>query len=92
MRVPPLIAKRVRSALIVLMGTVVSLVLVRLAEAGVLSPTFVPTVSTMQSIEDTYDAITSDSYDSSLITADKNGNAFEISRCIINQLTGGTCP
>jgi hypothetical protein len=94
MRVHPLLAKHGRSALIIVVGTIVSLFLVRLTEAGTLTPVALPG-ATMHSVEEIYDSLVGSSYDSSGVNADEQGSALQISKCILLHLTASSsaeCP
>ena len=62
----------------------------QLAGAGDLFPSSAPS-GTMASVGDVYDVLVG-SFDSSSITASKSGSALNVSRCIIEQLQGNTCP
>lgn len=64
----------------------------RLSEAGTLAPTS-PPAGSMRSLNEIYDALVGTTYDSSAVVASRSGNALEISKCIIQKITGGTpCP
>jgi hypothetical protein len=76
----------------VVTGVVLVVSLFRLTEAGSLTPPTEPTVGTMDTLEETYDSLVSSSFDSSSVAANRDGSALEISKCIIEQITGGTCP
>lgn len=66
--------------------------LFRLSEAGSLTPAAVP-AGTMRTLESIYGSIASSGYDSSSVVASKTGSAFQVTKCIINKITGGTpCP
>ena len=60
--------------------------------AGQTAPSASPTTATYKDLSDVYDAIASSGYDSSAIASDSNGGAFEIAKCIIEKIKGGTCP
>lgn len=79
-----------RSLAIIVISLMVIGVAFRLVEAGSLTPSATP-ASTMNSLEDAYNALVG-TFDSSSITKDLNGSALEVSRCIITQIDGGTCP
>jgi len=64
--------------------------LFRLGEAGSLTPPAAP-AGTMNEIEEVYDALVG-SYDSSAVVASRNGNALQISKCIIDKVNGSPCP
>lgn len=65
--------------------------LFNLVGAGSLTPLAAP-ASTMNTLEEIYDALVG-AYDSSLVVADDDGNALEISKCIIDVVNGGAgCP
>lgn len=86
-------AKRsLRSFFVMAISVFVIVSLFRMTEAGTLTPALSP-ASTMNSLEDAYDALVGSSFDSSLITADKDGSAIQVAKCIIEKMTGGTpCP
>lgn len=79
----------VRGVLVVVLSVVIVTMLFRLTEAGSLTPS-APPASTSVSVEDIYDVLASTGFDSSSITASKNGSALQISKCIILKVTGGT--
>lgn len=60
-------------------------------DAGTLAPDASP-AGTFHDNSNIYDAIASAGYDSSSITADANGSAFQVAKCIIGRITGGSCP
>lgn len=62
----------------------------RLSVAGSLTPPAAP-AGTMNELEEVYDALVGD-YDSSAVVASRNGNALEISKCIIDKVNGSPCP
>jgi hypothetical protein len=65
--------------------------LFQLTGAGSISPS-APPAGTMNSIEEIYDPLIG-TYDSSAVVADDDGNALEISKCIIDVVNGGPgCP
>ena len=80
-----------RETLIIITGVLVVIYIVQTALAGSLTPPG-PTAPTMQTVEEIFDPIASDSYDSSSFLPDPNGNALEIIKCIISKLNTGTCP
>lgn len=62
-----------------------------LVGAGSLSPA-APPAGTMNTIEEAYDALVG-TYNSVAVVASANGNALEISKCIIDVVNGGAgCP
>lgn len=63
----------------------------RLSRAGLLTPSSAP-AGTFNAANEIFDALASAGFDSGSVTAVKHGNALQISRCIINRITGGTCP
>ena len=63
----------------------------RFATAGTLNPPTAPTTGTLTSLASISDALFG-SFDSSAITADPNGSAMQIAKCIIVRVNGGTCP
>lgn len=81
-----------RETLIIITGVLVVIYIVQTAIAGTLFPPGPPTVPTMQDLQEVFDPIASDSYDSSSVLADPDGNALEIIKCIISKLNTGTCP
>lgn len=81
-----------RNIFIIIISVLVLTVLFRLTEAGSLTPSAAP-AGTMHSLEEIYAPLASSGYDSSGVTAAKDGNALQISKCIILKITGGTpCP
>ena len=76
--------------LIVLVAVVITSFVLRIGHAGSLTPASAPG-STMYDLSDVYDPIASGSYNSSAITADRNGSALEIVKCIINKQHGSAC-
>jgi hypothetical protein len=64
----------------------------RLVDAGSLTPPAPPVAGTMNTIEESYDALVG-TFDSSTVVQDDDGNALEISKCIIDVVNGGAgCP
>ena len=63
----------------------------QLATAGSLTPVASP-ASTFYALSDIFNAIASESFDSSPFTADKEGSVVNVARCIAEQMSGGTCP
>lgn len=80
-----------RSLAVTIVAVAILALALRVVDAGSLTPVAAP-ASTMDSLADIYDALVGNSFDSSGIGADPNGNAIEIAHCIINRMTGGTCP
>jgi len=76
-------------AVIVVSVTTIAFVF-QLAIAGDLFPSSGP-AATMHTIEEVSDALVG-SYDSSTVAASKSGSVLNISKCIIEQLQGNTCP
>jgi hypothetical protein len=89
----PRMNRHTRSALVILLGFVSIAFAFRLVGAGSLTPSALP-AGTMNTITEVYDALVgSGSFDSTAVTASANGNALEISKCIIDMVNGGPgCP
>ena len=86
------VKRSLRSFFVMAISVFIIVSLFRMTEAGSLTPALSP-ASTMNSLEDAYNALVGSSFDSSLITADKNGSAMQVAKCIIDKMTGGTpCP
>ena len=83
--------KTVRSAAIVMVAVVVVIGVYSLGGAGSLTPSVAP-AGTLDTVGSVYDTIASAGFDSSGIVADPNGGAFELAKCVIAKMTGGTCP
>jgi len=84
--------RKLRATLVVVVSVAVVAFVFRLSEAGSLTPTAVP-AGTMHTVESIYASLASSGYDSSAVVASKTGNVFEVTKCIINKITGGTpCP
>jgi len=84
--------KSLRGVLIVALSVLVITIIFRVTEAGSLTPTVAP-AGTGKSAEQVYAPLASSGYDSSAVVANKNGNALQVAKCIINKMTGGTpCP
>ena len=83
--------KFVRSALMIAMSVAIVVGVFRFATAGTLNPPAAPTTGTLTSLASISDALFG-SFDSSAITADPNGSAIQIAKCIIVRVNGGTCP
>ena len=79
----------VRGVFIVVFSIVIVTTLFRLTEAGSLTPIAAP-ASSSESFENLYSAIASAGFDSSALSASKNGSALQIAKCIITKMTGGT--
>jgi hypothetical protein len=79
-----------RNASIVVLSILTVLTLFRLADAGTLTPSTAP-AGTMNTTGDAYNALVG-TYDSSAVVGSRNGNALQISKCIISKLAGSPCP
>ncbi len=88
---PDTMKKVVREILILIISIVGVIYLVKIVQAGSLTPSG-PPASTMKTLQEVFDPLASSSYDSSLVTADVNGNALQIMKCIISKINTGTCP
>ena len=65
--------------------------LFRLTNAGSLTP-FASPASTMHSLQEVYDVLVG-TFDSSAVVASKQGDVFQVTRCITQKITGGAiCP
>lgn len=65
----------------------------RLSQAGSLTPPADPSAGgTLRTAEEVYDSLASGSFDSSAVTASESGSLIGVSKCIIQQMTGGSCP
>lgn len=65
--------------------------IVKIVEAGSLSPSGPPS-GTMKSLQSIYDSVASTSFNSSGVTANKNGSALQLMKCITAKIHGGSCP
>lgn len=83
--------KLVRAIMTITAAVGVVIGIFAISDAGTLAPDVSP-VATFDSNSDVYDAIASSGYDSSSITADANGSAFQVAKCIISRIAGGSCP
>ena len=83
--------KFVRSGLMIVISVALIFGAFRLSTAGSLTPSASP-AGTLNALNEIWNVLASDSYDSSGISADPNGSAIQISKCIIVRLQGGTCP
>lgn len=83
--------KNLRQAGVIVVSIFVVGLIFRYSTAGSLTPSAAP-ASTMQSLQNVYDALASSGFDSSGVTASRNGSALQISKCIIQRITGSTCP
>jgi hypothetical protein len=81
-----------RSLAVTLLAVGILSLALRIVDAGSLSPVAAPAPDSMQSLASISDALVGSTFDSSGIGADANGSAIEIAHCIINRMTGGTCP
>ncbi len=68
----------------------ISMVFLHEVYAGSLTPSSSP-AGTMHTVDAIYDSLAGSTYDSSGISADNNGNALEITKCIILKTQGGGC-
>ena len=85
--------RRIRNALIIIVSVAVVTAVFRFTEAGSLTPPGIAVVPSLNTLSEIFAPLVSTSYDSSGVTADKNGNALQITKCIIQKVTGGTpCP
>jgi hypothetical protein len=80
-----------RSALIVMLAVGLIGGVFYLTSAGSLTPSAAP-AGTMRALSSVYDSVASAGFDSSAISADPHGSAFQIAKCIAARMTGGTCP
>lgn len=84
--------RAIRAMLVVVASMAVVGLVFRLSEAGSLTPTAAP-AGTMHSVESIFASLASAAYDSSAVVASKTGSAFQVTKCIIAKMTGGTpCP
>jgi hypothetical protein len=81
----------VRSVLMIIVSIAIIIGVFRLATAGTLNPSSDTTIGTLNSLASISDALFG-SFDSSAITADPNGSALQVTKCIIVRINGGTCP
>jgi hypothetical protein len=79
-----------RSILVISASILIVFFVFRLAVAGSLTPPGAP-AGTMHSLQEMYDSLVG-TFDSSAVVANSNGDALQISKCIIAQITGGSCP
>ncbi len=77
-----------RNMLVVFVSVFIILGAFRLGNAGSLTPSSAP-AATMHSLQEQYDALVG-TFNSSTITGSKNGDAFQVTKCIILKVTGGT--
>ncbi len=84
----------IRNVLVVAVSVFLVIAFFRLTEAGVLTPSAVPAAGgTLHSLEEIYAPLASSGYNSSAVVATKQGNALQVTKCIIAKMTGGTsCP
>jgi hypothetical protein len=83
---------KTRDILVIVVSVVVVVFVFLLTEAGVLTPTVSP-AGTLHTLENIWAPIASSGYDASGVVASKNGNALQITKCIIQAMTGGSiCP
>lgn len=81
----------VRSALVILASVFVIVAIFQFTEAGSLAPSLAPS-GTLNTLDELYVSLTG-SYDSTAIVAAKHGDVLQVSKCIIQKITGGTpCP
>lgn len=86
------LAKDILRSLIVVVISVSVLYFALAVRAGSSLDPIVPLgTASMRSLEEIYSVLTGN-YDSSTVSADENGNALEILKCITNKIDGGTCP
>lgn len=78
-----------RVSVFIFSGFIVAFVL-RSVEAGSLTPSTSP-AGTFYTLGQIFNPLASSSYDSSGISADSQGSALEITKCIITKLHGGSC-
>jgi len=80
-----------RDAMVIGLSLAVIFMIFRLTSAGSLTPSASP-AGTMHSLQESYDALVG-TFDSSSVVASGTGDAFQVTKCIINKLTGGPiCP
>lgn len=77
------------NVLLLVFATAVLVLIIKFTEAGVLTPSASP-ASTMQTTGDIYNVLAG-TYNSSGISANQNGSAVQILKCIITNLDGGSC-
>lgn len=88
------VRRLVRASLMIGISVFAIVFLFRMTDAGSLTPPGVAVVPTMNTTSESYNALVgSGSFDSSAVAASANGNALEISKCIIDIVNGGPgCP
>jgi hypothetical protein len=82
-------SRRLR-AVVLFFGVVITSLVLRISYAGSLTPVAAP-APTMHTLSEIYNPLASTSFDSSAITADSDGNALQITKCIISKQNGGNC-
>ena len=82
--------KFILETIVVIVSVVVVISLVRVVQAGSLTPIALP-VATMNTLQDVYNALAG-TFDSSSVVASSTGNAIALSRCIMQKLAGNACP
>lgn len=84
-------SRTLRSAAVVAVAVGIVMGVYSLGDAGSLAPLASP-AETLDDVGSVYDTIASSGYDSSSFLADPNGGAFELAKCAIARITGGSCP
>jgi len=83
--------RMIRDVMVISLSSAVIFMIFRLTSAGSLTPDASP-AGTMHSLQESYDVLVG-TFDSSGVVASGNGDAFQVTKCIINKLTGGPiCP
>lgn len=88
--------RRLRQALksgaVLVLSSVVVFLVVRLVEAGSLTPSTSSPSASMTAASNVYGILASISFSSSAISASPNGGAIQILKCAIVKAKGGSCP
>ena len=77
-------------AIVVTSSTLIFFVF-RISQAGSLTPPAAP-ASTFNTVGEIFASLASNTFDSSSFAASKSGSLINVSKCIMNRITGGTCP
>jgi hypothetical protein len=80
-----------RPFFIIASSVFIIVVIFQLAAAGLLTPSAAP-APTMNTLEETYDVLIG-GFNSAAITASRSGGAIEVSKCLVQKITGQSpCP
>ena len=82
--------RTIRNVFVMLVAVLAVFGIFRLTGAGSLTPTLAP-AATMHDLQELYSVLVG-TFDSSSIVPAKQGDAFQVTKCIIQKIKGSPCP